>query len=259
MDVRLHKILEGLTGQSVARGGIAPWKMFWKKEGSSFTVRPKPLPGQEKKKDDRYKKFFDLTIESDRVLFVLDFSGSMAEPMEIKATGTTAGGAASTQTTKAELVIKELKKLVMSLPDGALCNFVVFSSDVRIWRSEGKRPALVKLDDESRDDLLGNFLDGLRPNGPTNLYDALQTALGFGGRGLYDKYYGAGFDTLYVITDGAPTAGPVTDKIEIRKRVREANQLRKIAIHCITFGEKNDTSFLGPLAEENGGRHIHIE
>src|SRR5690606_20020863 len=101
--------------------------------------------------------------------------------------------------------------------------------------------------------------DGLRPNGPTNLYDALQAALGFGGRGLYDKYYGAGFDTLYVITDGAPTAGPITDKLEIRKRVREANQLRKVAIHCITFGDKNDTNFLGPMAEENGGRHIHIE
>ncbi|MFT4842272.1 MAG: hypothetical protein ACJAUC_003585 [Planctomycetota bacterium] len=259
MDVRLHKILEGLTGQSVARGGIAPWNIFWKQEGASFTVQPKPLPGQEKQKDDRYKKFFDLTIESDRVLFVLDFSGSMAEPMELKAEGSTSAGGVTTTTTKAELVVTELKKLVMSLPDGALCNFVVFSNDVRIWRSEGNRPALVKLDDESRDDLLGNFLDSLRPNGPTNLYDALQTALGFGGRGLYDKYYGAGFDTLYVITDGAPTAGPVTDKVEIRKRVREANQLRKIAIHCITFGDKNDTSFLGPMAEENGGRHIHIE
>lgn len=259
MDVRLHKVLEGLTGQSVARGGIAPWKEFWKAEGASFTVRKTPAPGEEKQQNDRYKKFFDLTIESDRVLFVLDFSGSMAEPMQLKAEGTTAGGAAGTVTTKAELVVKELKKLVMSLPDGALCNFVVFSSDVRIWRAEGNRPALVKLDDESRDDLLGNFLDGLRPNGPTNLYDALQAALGFGGRGLYDKYYGAGFDTLYVITDGAPTAGPITDKAEIRKRVREANQLRKIAIHCITFGDKNDTDFLKPMAEENGGRHIHIE
>ncbi len=259
MDVRLHKILEGLTGQSVVRGGIAPWKAFWKKEGAAFTVRPKTKPGEEKQANTRYNKFFDLTIESDRVLFVLDFSGSMAEPMTLKSDGVTAGGGAPTETTKAKLVVKELKKLVMSLPDGALCNFVVFSEDVRIWRSEGSRPALVKLDDESRDDLLGNFLDGLRPNGPTNLYEALETALGFGGRGLYDKYYGAGFDTLYVITDGAPTAGPVTDKLEIRKRVREANQLRKIAIHCITFGDQNDTSFLKPMAEENGGRHIHIE
>lgn len=259
MDVRLHRLLEGLTGQSVARGGIAPWKVFWKQEGASFQVRPKTKPGEAKKENSRYDKFFDLTIESDRVLFVLDFSGSMAEPANLKADGTTQGGGTPVETTKAELVVTELKKLVMSLPDGALCNFVVFSDDVRIWRAEGNRPALVKLDDESRDDLMGNFLDGLRPNGPTNLYEALQTALGFGGRGLYDKYYGAGFDTLYVITDGAPTAGPVTDKQEIRKRVREANGLRKIAIHCITFGDQNDTGFLKPMAEENGGRHIHIE
>jgi len=259
MDVRLHKLLEGLTGQSVARGGIAPWKAFWKREGASFAVRPKPRLGEEAAQDDRYDKFFDLTIESDRVLFVLDFSGSMAEPAEIKARGTSAGGAAASQTTKAQLVVDEIKKLVMSLPDGALCNFVVFSEDVRIWRAEGQRPALVKLDDDARDDLLGSFLDGLRPQGPTNLYDALQAALGFGGRGLYDKYYAAGFDTLYVITDGAPTAGPVTDKEEIRKRVREANQLRKVAIHCITFGDQNDTAFLKPLAAENGGRHIHVQ
>ncbi|MFK7742448.1 MAG: hypothetical protein AB8H80_19195 [Planctomycetota bacterium] len=260
MDVRLHKLLEGLTGQSVVRGGIKPWQAFWKAEGASFAVRPKSKPGEEAKKNDRYDRFFDLTIESDRVLFVLDFSGSMAEPCTVKSgEGTSAGGGASTTTTKAEMVVTELKKLVMSLPDGALVNFVVFSEGVRIWRAEGKRPALVQLDDESRDDLMGNFLDGLRPNGPTNLYDALQAALGFGGRGLYDKYYGAGFDTLYVITDGAPTAGPVTDKEEIRRRVREANNLRKIAIHCITFGDQNDTSFLKPMAEENGGRHIHIE
>ena len=259
MDVRLHKLLEGLTGQSVARGAIAPWRAFWKAEGASFKVRPKPAPGDEPAKDGRYDKFFDLNIESDRVLFVLDFSGSMAEPAAIRSEETSADGAATAQTTKAQLVVEEIKKLVMSLPDGALCNFVVFSEEVRIWRAEGSRPALVALDDDARDELLGSFLDGLRPQGPTNLYDALEAALGFGGRGLYDKYYAAGFDTLYVITDGAPSAGPVTDKQEIRKQVREANQLRKIAIHCVTFGNQNDTAFLKPLAEENGGRHIHVQ
>ena len=103
MDVRLHKILEGLTGQSVVRGGIAPWKAFWKQEGASFAVRPKTKPGEEEQRDDRYKKFFDLTIESDRVLFVLDFSGSMAEPVELKADGNTAGGGAPTQAANSSL------------------------------------------------------------------------------------------------------------------------------------------------------------
>ncbi len=259
MDIRLHKILEGLTGQSVVRGSVAPWKQFWSRDGDAFTVRPQTAPGKEPAKADKYEKFFDLEIESDRVLFVLDFSGSMAEPVTLKeGTGTGAVPTATT-TTKAQLVVSELKKLILSLPDGAMVNLVVFGDEVRIWRQEGNRPALVKLDDETRDDLLGTFLDNLRPSGSTNLYGALETALGFGDRGLYDKYYAAGFDTLYVISDGAPTAGAIVDKQEIRRRVREANNLRKIAIHCITFGDKNDTDFLRPMAEENGGRHIHVE
>lgn len=257
MDLRLHKLLEGLTGQTVVRGSVKPWQDFWAREGASFTVKPVSKAGEPVAEANKYEKFFNLEVESDRVLFVLDFSGSMAEPVQLQARST--GAPPGEKTTKAQLVVTELKKLIMSLPDGALVNLVVFSDEVRIWRQEGGRPALVKLDDEARDDLLGNFLDSLRPNGPTNLYDAMNKALDFGGRGLHDKYYAAGFDTLYVITDGAPTAGEVVDKDEIRRRVREANQLRKVAIHCITFGDKNDTDFLKPMAEENGGRHIHVE
>lgn len=257
MDVRLHRLLEGLTGQSVLRGDVKLWQEFWRKEGPTFTVRERPAPGTAARAANKYEKFFDLEIESDRVLFVLDFSGSMAEPVQIQ--GKETGAPAGRRTTKAEVVVDELKKLVMALPDGALVNLVVFSDEVRVWREDHGRPALVKLNDEARDDLLGSFLDSLRPNGPTNLYGALAKALDFGGRGLYDKYYAAAFDTLYVITDGAPTCGEVTDKDEIRRRVREVNGLRKIAIHCVTFGDQNDTDFLRPLAEENGGRHIHID
>lgn len=256
MDVRLHKLLEGLTGQNVVQGSIAPWQAFWAKEGPTFTVRP---AGQEvgKSTTAKYEKFFNLEVESDRVLFVVDFSGSMAEPITLKAKVT--GAPPGQATTKAAIVVTELKRLIMSLPDGALLNIVVFSDDVRIWREEGGRPALIKLDDAARDDLLGNFLDNLRPNGPTNLHDALDKSLDFGGRALHDKYYAAGFDTLYVISDGAPTAGKVVDKDEIRRRVRETNNLRRITIHCITFGDQNDTDFLGGMARENGGRHIHVE
>ncbi|MFY9341362.1 MAG: HEAT repeat domain-containing protein [Planctomycetota bacterium] len=260
MDVRLHKLLEGLTGQSVVRGTIEPWKSFWQKEGTTFTVRPAGEEGAKKPVETKYAKFFNLEVESDRVLFVVDFSGSMAEPIKVKGTGGTGVTPLAGQAgTKAAIVVTELKRLIMSLPDGALVNIVVFSDDVRIWRQEGGRPALVRLDDVARDDLLGNFLDTLRPSGPTNLHDALDKSLDFGGRGLHDKYYAAGFDTLYVISDGAPTAGRVIDKDEIRRRVRECNNLRKIAIHCITFGDQNDTDFLGGMARENGGRHIHVE
>ena len=120
-------------------------------------------------------------------------------------------------------------------------------------------PSLEKLDDAARDDLLGHFLDSLHPQGSTNLFDALNLALDFGGRGLSDKYYPIGFDTLYVLSDGAPSSGEVTDKDEIRRLVRQANLLKRLTIHTITFGNENDTVFLRTLAEENGGRHIHVE
>lgn len=257
MDVRLHRLLEGLTGQTVVRGSVAPWKLFWEREGPGFRVQPKAAPGEAPPEANKYEKFFQIDVESDRVLFVLDFSGSMAEPITLQATTTAAPS--GTTTTKAEIVVAEIEKLILSLPDGAMVNMVVFSDDVRVWRQEGDRPTLVKLDDDSRDDLVVNFLRNLRPRGATNLYGALEKALQFSGRGIHDKYYETAFDTLYVISDGAPTAGEVTDKEEIRRRVRDTNRLRRIAIHCITFGDKNDTDFLRPMAEENGGRHVHIE
>ncbi|GAB4156454.1 MAG: hypothetical protein Fur0037_24760 [Planctomycetota bacterium] len=257
MDVRLHRLLEGLTGQSVARGDIRPWEEFWRREGPSFAVKPRASAWRPDPAAGRYRRFFGLEIESDRVLFVLDFSGSMAEPVTLR-TGATAAAAGTTRT-KADLVVSEIRRVALAMPDGAGINLVVFGDDVRVWREEGGRPALVRLDDETRDDLAGRFLDSLRPRGLTNLHGALDKAFEFAGRSLYDKNYAAGFDTIYVITDGAPTAGAVTDKDEIRRLVREANRLRRIAVHCVTFGDKNDTDFLRLLAEENGGRHIHIE
>ena len=98
-----------------------------------------------------------------------------------------------------------------------------------------------------------------KSNVSSEFYGALDKAVGFAGRGLKDKHYALGFDTVYVLSDGAPSWGDVTDKDEIRRLVRETNRLKRLTIHCVTFGDKNDTDFLRLLAEENGGRHIHVQ
>ena len=260
MDMRIHRILEQMTGQTVGFGSAKLWEDFWKLEGASMRL-VSPEEGAKRRstgEKPRYERFFSLNLESDRVLFVVDFSGSMDEPITLQ-TGTTSAGA-GTKTTKARLVVDEMKKIVTSLPDGSYFNIVVFSDDVRVWRpTRAGYPELVRLDDETRDELLGSFLDSLAPRGPTNLYGALDTAIGFAGRGLTDKHYALGFDTVYVLSDGAPSWGAVTDKDEIRRRVRETNRLKRLSINCITFGDKNDTDFLRLLAEENGGRHVHVD
>jgi hypothetical protein len=259
LDVRLHDALERMTGLDIPRGKVEPWREFWKKEGSTFEyvrAQDKRQAEQVRRAADnqRYGRFFDLSLDSDRILFVVDLSGSMLEPAS---GGLTDAGAV--KTTKHKLVIDELKKIVMSMPDGSGFNLVAFSDTVQCWRTnELGRATLVKLDDRARDELLGTFLDGLHPNGPTNLWAALNAALDFAGGGLTDKHYDVGFDTLYILSDGAPSHGEITDRDEIRRRVRETNGLRRITINCVTFGDKNETEFLRKLAEENGGRHVHI-
>ena len=260
LDIKLHKTLEGLTGQKVPTGQVRIWEQFWKKEGATFkfaSADAKPTD----KKDPKYEKFFNIELESNRVLFIVDFSGSMVEDITIKRKGVgTASAGSKRSTTKAKLVVEELKKMVMTLKDGDLFNIIVFSDDVQLWKArKDGRPALVKMNDEMRDDLLGGYLDNLQPAGLTNLYGALEMALGFGGRGLHDKYYGLGYDTLYVLSDGAPTTGKVTDTKEILRIVKERNALTRLTIHTITFGILNQMIFLKKLASENGGRHVHIE
>jgi Mg-chelatase subunit ChlD len=263
MDVRLHRLLERITGQKMLLGQVEEWKRFWRDEGHSIRLTASTELAAETKQATAtgkrvYEKFFNIEIESDRLLFVIDFSGSMTEVITLKTRGTAA--APGTPMTKAKLVVEELKKIITSLPDGTLFNIIVFSEEVRVWRTQSDgRPSLVRLDDETRDDLLGSYLDALQPAGATNLYGALKTALAFGGRGLFDKYYEAGFDTLYVMSDGAPTWGEVVDTEEILRMVREGNALRRFAIHTVTFGDVNEMRFLQDLAAQNGGRHIHIE
>ena len=262
LDIRLHQALEGLTGLKMPRGQASTWQQFWRKEGATFKFAPAgKKAGDEGAKNSRYDKFFNLELFSNRVMFIVDFSGSMIENITLKTKGVgTAGGGGSRMTTKAKLVVDELKKMVMTLKDGDLFNIIVFGDDVRIWKTakDGK-PALMKMNDGLRDELLGGYLDNLHPAGMTNLYGALEVALGLGGRGLHDNYYSAGYDTLYVLSDGAPTAGKITDTAEILRVVREANALKKISINTITFGQLNQLRFLKKLAEENGGRHVHIE
>jgi len=260
LDVRLHDALERATGIEMPPGKVDGWRDFWRKEGRAFEyvraqdARQAQLVRQAQA-NARYRSFFKLDLDSDRVLFVVDLSGSMLEPVSGKETG-----AGQSVTTKHKVVMEELKKIVMAIPDGGGFNLVAFSDRVQIWRaSELGKPMLVRLDDQARDELLGTFLDSLQPSGPTNLYAALDAALDFAGSGISDKYYDVGFDTLYVLSDGAPSYGEVTDRDEILKRVRETNALRRITINCVTFGDKNETEFLKKLAEENGGRHVHVQ
>src|SRR5690606_23996500 len=121
MDMRIHRALEGLTGQRILPGSAKPWQAFWAKEGASMRrLAAGQGPPADADESGRYGRFFSIDLESDRVLFVVDFSGSMEEPITLRSSTTVTK--AGTSTTKAKLVVEELKRIVMSLPDGSHFN-----------------------------------------------------------------------------------------------------------------------------------------
>lgn len=251
----LQDALYQLTGQDIAADAIEQWEKYWAENGAEMMIVSSRDQPKSDRNRDRYLKYFSLDVTSDRVLFIVDRSGSMLEPARLKNDYSNLDPA----TDKFTIVQTEIEKVVRSLPEDASANILFFSDDVRVWSfGRDKRPRQLPMNDRNKSDLVA-FIRLTAPAGATNLYDALDAALNAAGRGLHDKYYGTDFDTIYLLSDGAPTAGAVVDPEQILAHVRETNIRRQVVINTITFGDVNNAEFMGRLAAENGGTHLHIE
>ena len=260
--IAFHEGLEQMTGQDLSEDSPALWRDFWAKEGKGFRYAQAggrraaaAVKAKGKGKDKiEYAKYFNLEIKSKRVLFVIDFSGSMRE--EVRLTGRYGGQ----KHVKYELVKRELERVIRSLPKDSSCNVVFFNTDVNVWQHgrDGK-PKRVKMSDANKSDLLQYVWD-TTPGGATNLFGALEKALAMGDRGVRDKYYDTAFDTIFLLSDGAPSYGKIVDPSAIRNEVRKINRLRRIKIHTIVFGDhSNNLDFMKYLAKDSGGTFMHVQ
>ncbi len=90
-----------------------------------------------------------------------------------------------------------------------------------------------------------------RPNGGTNIHDALETAFRL-----------RGVDAVYLLTDGMPSAGRVTDTAGIRNAVLSWNALKGIPLHTVALltgsgpggQEAEAAKFMFELAQQNCGQ-----
>ncbi len=58
LDIKLHRTLEGMTGQKIPVGQVRIWREFWRKEGPTFAFAPADKKAAEVQKDSKYEKFF---------------------------------------------------------------------------------------------------------------------------------------------------------------------------------------------------------
>ena len=84
------------------------------------------------------------------------------------------------------------------------------------------------------------------------MFDALIHVLE-GRNASYGKQAARDVDEVFVLSDGQPSSGVLTDTDEILRVVGEVNKLRKVRIHAVFAGEGSGADFMRKLAEQNGG------
>ncbi len=260
----IHDALVKLTGKSFPAVAAA-WEEWWKKAGATFKGVKDPgyaagaadgQPGADAPgaSSGEHVSFYGIEAKTDRMLFILDFSGSM----------NFAGSEFVKERKKIDILREEMKKSIAGLAEGAKFNIIVFSSDVRVWH-KGPAARDAKTAKEAMD-----WVEKQKVVGSTNIYDAMETAFKMMGVGAStDKSYAPVFDTIFFMTDGVPTSGKVTDKAVILGEVHRWNEGRKIRIHVVGMGGKQkggmpgpagrddiDRDFLQKLADQNGGQCV---
>lgn len=231
------------------------WETWWAKEGPAFSfdapppaepAKPpeEPASGGVPKTTSNGSGLYE-TISSNKVIFVIDTSFSMRITGEVQESSSEKKKTSS----RLEFCQRELAAAIdTQLGKKCLFNVISFSTKITPWK-----PKLVEANDANRKAAKAWVL-GLQPDDETNTYDALEAAFA-------DKQV----DTIYLLTDGFPTKGKVTNMDTIRGDVRKWNDARKIRINTICFVvgdgkkfsvvESKDLSkgFMQQLAAENGG------
>ncbi|MHC4450729.1 MAG: VWA domain-containing protein, partial [Planctomycetota bacterium] len=229
--------LEVLTGKRFDPDTTI-WKGYWNKQRASWEP-----PKEGKREGEKIVKegggksvsFYGIKTHSKRIVFCLDISGSMAEPLD----GREGKGDPRIKTAKAQM-----EKALRSLPDDAFFTIVSYSNTVRTWKKQ-----LVKASSGNKSKAW-KWVEKLVPQGSTNIYDALETSLQ-----LAAGKKGVSADTIFFMTDGMPTDGRIVDPSQILAEITQRNRRAGVVIHAIGVSKEQNAGFLLNLARANGGRY----
>lgn len=204
------------------------WERWWEKNQEGF-VLPPPAPADpdlaKKNKGSTTAEFYGIPIHSHRVVFVLDVSGSMNEVF-------------GTGTTRIKVARESLKTALKKVDKDCIVNVIFFDSKVRSYAKKG-----VPIQRKGELEKLLAYVDKARPLGGTNIHGALLAA-----------FEDPRVDTVFLLSDGDPSAGEITDVQDLGDDIQRKNRSRRIRIHCVAVGL--ESPLLERLARESDGRYV---
>jgi HEAT repeat protein len=215
------KAMTTLTGMDLGQRS-GSWQRWWADNRDGFEpADPELRQWNDVSVPVETYAFYGIPIVSDRLAFVLDVSGSMG------------GG-------KLDRLKKELEAIIARLPEHSMFNMIFFSSTISPWRKQ-----LQPLNKKNRKAAEETLRDS-RAGGGTNLWD-----------GLCEAFDDEEVDSIYLLSDGQPTSGEVTNLSSICSRITEINEHRRVAVHVVLIGMKS--RHLRQLAFDSGGTYVEHE
>jgi Mg-chelatase subunit ChlD len=178
--------------------------------------------------------FFGLHAGTDRVLFVVDRSGSMAS-----AFGTSGR-------TRYEEAQEQLFSFLRQSGEETRFSIALFSDQGSLWRSKLVPASAGNLEQAAR------WLRSREPQGGTLLFEGLEQGLRLDQRGRLPSE-GSEIDTVIVLCDGATGDGPGW----VQPWLERENERARIVFHCVQIGSEGNGT-LEALARGSGGEFVQV-
>ncbi len=203
-----HEVLRSISGKDI---GFDPedWINWWNNRSAEVA-----LP----KGSSSVATYYGVGVNSDRLLFIVDLSGSMAFPW-------------GQDDTRIVVARDELTRVLKRLPPRKsgperlgpppLFNLIVFSDKVKAWR-KGETEATGESVDQALQWVSKNFE---APRGGTYMHAALEKAFRENPR----------IDTIFLLTDGLATDGTPIVPEAILASVNIWNRYRRVVIHTVAL------------------------
>lgn len=237
----MHEISEELKDRSGRNIGTDPrrWQVWWRGvQNGTVSRRASPSQGGA---GTTTAGFFGIRPASDRIVFVIDNSGSM-DAAFLGGTGT-----GTTSHTRYKEAIEQLEGCLKLLGPKTRFDLVLFSSGSKSWKK--------RLVPATNSYIQGAkaWLRNHAPSGGTGLRQGVKEALRMNTRGNLDLER-LEADTVVILCDG----GTDTGSAWVEPFLRDINSEARLLFHAVRIGGAGDGT-LQALALGSGGRCVDVD